>query len=189
MRQGDFLITRDLVISSLFETYPEKGQKIAQALTNAGLHCVGCDASTFETIEAGMYGHGFSDEEIDRLIGELNQIVAEKSDPLTITMTPLAAEKFIAILESEKKAGWALRFGDQPGGCGGFEYTLDYSEKAEADDVIYEAHGVEIHVNKAMLPRLLGTQIDYQENLMGSGFKITNPNVKSSCSCGSSQSY
>ena len=182
-------ITRDMTIDSIFAKHPQKSQRIAQEMTNAGLHCVGCQAATWETLEVGMLGHGFQETEIDELLGRLNQVLAEEIDTSTISLTQKAAEKFKKVLKDEGKEGWSLRFADKPGGCGGFEYLLDFSEKSQEDDVIFQSHGMEIHVNQKVLPRLMGCQIDYAEGLMGSGFKITNPNVKGSCSCGNSQSY
>lgn len=178
-----------MTIDAILGKYPQKSQRIAQELTNAGLQCVGCQAATYETLEVGMLGHGFEEEDIEALLAKLNAALEEESDPTTITMTKRAAEKFQSILEADKKKGWALRFADKPGGCGGFEYVLDFSEKAKDDDEIFSSHGVEIHVNQKMLARLLGCEIDYLEGLMGAGFKVTNPNVKGSCSCGNSQSY
>ena len=178
-----------MTIDDIFTKHPQKGQRLAQEMTNAGLHCVGCQAATWETLEVGMLGHGFQEGEIEALIGRLNEILAEEVNTSTISLTKRAAEKFKEILREEKREGWALRFADKPGGCSGFEYLLDFSEKAKDDDEIFESHGMKIHVNQKVLPRLMGCQIDYQEGLMGSGFKITNPNVKGSCSCGSSQSY
>lgn len=182
-------ITRDMTIDLILGKYPQKSQRIAQELSNAGLQCVGCQASTWETLEVGMLGHGYSDDEIESLLKTLNQVIEEKSDPTTISMTKRAAEKFKAILSADKKEGWALRFADKPGGCGGFEYVLDFSEKPTDNDETFDSQGVKIFVNRKMLQRLLGCEIDYLEGLMGSGFKVTNPNVKGSCSCGSSQSY
>jgi iron-sulfur cluster assembly protein len=75
-----------------------------------------------------MYGHGFTDEEIDRLLGKLNGILGEKEDLTTISLTERAAKKFMEILAEEEKAGWGLRFGEKAAGCSGFEYFLDYSE-------------------------------------------------------------
>lgn len=178
-----------MTIDSILGKYPQKSQRIAQELSNAGLQCVGCQASTWETLEVGMLGHGYDEGAIEDLLEKLNAILEEETDPTTITLTQVAAEKFKGILSADKKEGWALRFGDKPGGCGGFEYVLDFSEKATEEDEVFESHGVEIHVNKKILGRLLGCEIDYLEGLMGSGFKVTNPNVKGSCSCGSSQSY
>ena len=63
------------------------------------------------------------------------------------------------------------------------------TKKANADDQVFPGEGVEIHVNKADVSRLLGSEIDYVDGLNGAGFKISNPNVKGSCGCGKSQSY
>ncbi|MCF7853106.1 MAG: iron-sulfur cluster assembly accessory protein [Simkaniaceae bacterium] len=182
-------ITREMTIDDIFSTFPEKSQKLAQELTNSGLHCVGCSASTWETLEAGMLGHGFSDEDIDSLIGNLNAILEEEIDLSTITMTKRAADKFLKILKEEGKEGYALRFGDKPGGCSGYEYLLDYSELPSDEDEIFESNGISIHVDRSMLSRLMGCEIDYLDGLNGSGFKVSNPNAKGSCSCGSSQAY
>ena len=183
------MIHKDLTIEEILSKYPQKSQRIAQEFTNAGLHCAGCSAATYETLEAGMYGHGFNDEDIEKLIHKLNAVLEEKSDPTTITMTERAAIRFKSVLKEEGKSGWGLRFADKPGGCGGFEYVLDFSKAPEQDDTVFTYFDVDIHVNKNAIDRLLGSEIDYVEGLMGSGFKITNPNVKGSCSCGNSQSY
>lgn len=182
-------IHREMTIDDIFSQFPHKSQKLAQEMTNQGLHCVGCGAATFETLEAGMLSHGFAQEEIDDLISRLNAILAEETDPNTITMTKRAAEKYRQILEGEDKASYGLRFGYKAGGCSGFEYILDYSQKAGADDEVFSSHGMEVHVNRNMVSRLLGSEIDYVDGLNGSGFKISNPNAKGSCGCGKSQSY
>ncbi len=104
-------------------------------------------------------------------------------------MTPKAAEKFKEILAEEGKEGWALRFADRAGGCSGFEYVLDYSEKVTADDEVFHSNGVDIHVNQSAVCRLKGCVIDFVEGLNGSGFKVSNPNAKGACGCGKSQSY
>lgn len=182
-------ITRDMTIESILAMFPYKAQKLSQEITNAGLHCIGCQAAVWETLEAGMRSHGKTEEQIDDLVERLNKLLQEKVDVNTITLTPRAAKKFLAILEEDERQGWGLRFGDKPAGCSGFEYVLDYSEKANDEDTIFVSNGVEIHVNKKTLPRLIGAEIDYVDGLMGSGFKITNPNVNSSCGCGSSHGY
>ncbi|MBI2743361.1 MAG: iron-sulfur cluster assembly accessory protein [Chlamydiales bacterium] len=183
------LIHRDMTIEEILGGFPQKSQKLAQEITNAGLHCVGCQAATWETLEAGMLGHGFPEEAIDRLVQRLNDVLSEPVDLSTIRMTSRAAEKYKQILTEDGKAGWGLRFGDKAAGCSGFEYVLDYSEKAKSDDETFHSNGVEIHVNRQMASRLLGSEIDYVDGLNGSGFKITNPNAKGSCGCGKSQSY
>ena len=183
-------ITRTLTIDQIFEKFPAKAQKLAQELSNAGLQCVGCHASTWETLEAGMYGHDFEDEQIDALIARLNAILAEEEpDKTTITLTKRAGDKYRAILKSEDKKGWGMRLAEKAAGCHGFEYILDYSEKAKGEDKTFTSEGVEIHVSEILIDRLLGCEVDYVDGLQGSGFKITNPNVHSSCGCGTSHGY
>jgi iron-sulfur cluster assembly accessory protein len=182
-------ITRTMTIDAIFSDFPHKSQKIALEMTRRGLQCVGCGAATWETLEAGMFSHGFSDTEIDDLVVQLNKILEEKTDLSTISLSERAANKFKEILAEEGKTGHALRFGDKPGGCSGYEYVLDFSEQPQADDELFSSFGVDIHVKKHLISRLLGCEIDYTEGLYESGFKISNPNAKGSCGCGSSQSY
>lgn len=182
-------ITREMTIEEIFASFPQKAQKIAQELTNTGLHCVGCQAATWETLEAGMLGHGYAEEEVDELLDRLNAILAEKVDLAKINVTKRAAEKFLQILKDEHKEGYALRFGDKAAGCSGFEYTLDFSKAPTEEDAVFHSNGIDIHINKGAVDRLLGSEIDYVDGLNEAGFKVTNPNVKSSCGCGKSQSY
>jgi iron-sulfur cluster assembly protein len=186
---GRTKVSRDMTIEEIFSSFPHKSQRLAQEITNAGLHCVGCQAATWETLEAGMLGHGFSEEAIDDLVGKLNAVLEQEQDLSTISITKRAADKYRQILAEEGKDTWGLRFGDKAAGCSGFEYVLDYSEKANADDRVFVSQGLEIHVNELIADRLLGSEIDYVDGLNGSGFKISNPNVKGSCGCGKSQSY
>ena len=182
-------ITKEMTIEEIFSRFPHKSQKLAQEMSNRGLHCVGCGAATWETLEAGMLCHGFLEEDIEEMVGRLNAILSEKLDLATISMTKKAADKYRHILQEDGKEGWGLRFGDKAAGCSGFEYVLDYSEKALPEDRVFVAHGVEIHVNEGIVSRLLGSEIDFVDGLNGSGFKVSNPNAKGSCGCGKSQSY
>lgn len=183
-------IHRQMTIDQILGMFPFKAQRLSQEITNAGLHCIGCHAATWETLEAGMMGHGMGEEAIEKLVQKLNALLEEPdANPTTITITKRAAKKYLDILAEEGKQGWALRFGDRMAGCSGFEYVLDYSEKAAPDDEVFESHGLQIHVNKGSAKRLLGSEIDYVDGLQGSGFKISNPHVRSSCGCGSSHNY
>jgi len=182
-------IHRQMTIEDIFTHFPHKAQRLAQEITNAGLHCAGCQAATWETLEAGMYGHGMSDDTIDTLVNKLNAVLDEKTDLTSITLTPRAARKYLEILDEEGKHGWGIRFTEEMQGCNGFQYQLDYSETAADNDAVFVSNGIEIHVDKGILPRLLGSEIDYIEGLQNSGFKVTNPNARSSCGCGSSHGY
>jgi iron-sulfur cluster assembly accessory protein len=183
-------ISKEMTIDEILSTFPQKGQKLAAALASVGLECVGCCSASYETLQSGMMGHGMSDEQVNKMVDLLNEILEEKPlDLEKVHLTKSAADKFKEILSEEGKEGWGLRFGDHPGGCGGYEYTLDFSEKPLEDDVVFSCFGVDLHVNKLDLPRLKGSEIDFHNGLRNSGFKISNPNVRSSCGCGSSQSY
>ena len=122
-------------------------------------------------------------------MASMNEILKQTTDLTTISLTKRAADKFIALCKEEGLSKYALRFGDQPGGCSGFEYVLDFSEQASIDDMTFLSFGVEIHVEKESVPRLLGAEIDYYDGLNGAGCKVSNPNAKGSCGCGSSQTY
>lgn len=187
--QEKITIHRQMTIEQILSLFPFKAQKLAQEITRAGLHCVGCHAATWETLEAGMLGHGMNDEQINTLVERLNALLEEEADLSTISITGRAAKKYLEILSEDGKPGWGIRFEERMAGCNGFEYVLDFSEKAEQDDDTYVSNGIEIHVKKAMVSRLLGSEIDYVDGLQGAGFKISNPNARSSCGCGTSHNY
>lgn len=182
-------IHRQMTIEEILGMFPYKAQRLSQEITNAGLHCVGCHAAVWETLEGGMLSHGKTDAQIDELVDRLNALLDEEVDTTSVRITPRGASKFLEILSDEGKQGWGMRFSEEMAGCNGFEYVLDFSEKADEDDEVFISNEIEIHIKKAMVPRLIGSEIDYVEGLRGSGFKISNPNVRSSCGCGTSHNY
>jgi iron-sulfur cluster insertion protein len=103
-----------------------------------------------------------------------------------VTLTARAAEKVKAIREEEKiEPSHGLRLKVQGGGCSGFAYDL-YFDQVQDVDQTFESQGVRMVCDQMSLMYLVGTEIDYVESVQGSGFKFTNPNVKSTCGCGSS---
>lgn len=180
-----------MTIQEILSLFPQKAQRIAQEITNAGLHCVGCHAATWETLEAGMRGHGYTEEAIQKLVDKLNAVLQQKpaGDSSTVTLTTQAAEKFLEFTKAEGMQGCALRFSDKMEGCSGFSYELDFSEKASDNDVVFVSQGIEIHVPKDRAERLVGSVIDYVNSIHSSGFYVENPNTMSSCGCGSSHNY
>ena len=103
-----------------------------------------------------------------------------------VLITPIAAAKVNEIRDAEAiEAGMALRLRVVGGGCAGFSYDLYFDEPAEVDRQV-EIQGVKVVVDEMSLMYLVGTEIDYVEGLQGAGFKFQNPNVKSTCGCGSS---
>jgi iron-sulfur cluster assembly protein len=89
-------------------------------------------------------------------------------------------------LKLEEGAPQFLRIYVQGGGCSGLSYGMGFEKEAEEDDSIIEESGVKVLVDSMSQDHLKGANVDYIESLMGSGFKINNPNVTKSCSCGSS---
>jgi iron-sulfur cluster assembly accessory protein len=103
-----------------------------------------------------------------------------------VMITPMAATKVNEIRDAEGIEGqMALRLRVVGGGCAGFSYDLYFDEPAEVDRQI-EIQGVKVVVDEMSLMYLVGTEIDYVEGLQGAGFKFNNPNVKTTCGCGSS---
>ena len=111
----------------------------------------------------------------------------EPSGPESMVhITPGAAAKVNEIRQAEGiEPNMALRLRVVGGGCAGFSYDLYFDEIAEVDRA-FEITGVKVAVDEMSLMYLVGTEIDYVEGLQGAGFKFNNPNVKSTCGCGSS---
>ena len=83
----------------------------------------------------------------------------------------------------------ALRVAVKGGGCSGFQYVFEIVEKANDDDQVFEKEDCRVIIDKNSLQFLEGAEIDYSEELIGSSFKINNPNATSSCGCGTSFSF
>lgn len=79
-----------------------------------------------------------------------------------------------------------LRIAVKGGGCSGLTYSLEWAEKARERDKIAEREGVRVFIDPKSYLYLMGTELDFAETLMSSGFKLNNPNVKTACGCGES---
>ena len=103
-----------------------------------------------------------------------------------VSLTPIAATKVNEIRDAEQiEAEMGLRLRVVGGGCAGFSYDLYFDSPTEVDQQ-FSVAGVKVVVDEMSLMYLVGTQIDYVEGLQGAGFKFNNPNVKTTCGCGSS---
>ena len=100
-----------------------------------------------------------------------------------IEVTPQAAEKLQAVIEEQGDNGALLRVMVTPG-HGGFQYTLGVEKEAEADDFVIDTDTVQVLVDQESAPLIEGSQIDYVEGLMRSGFVISNPNMAGGCGGG-----
>lgn len=111
---------------------------------------------------------------------------APQSMESSIHITDMAASKVNEIREAEGIEGdMALRLRVVGGGCAGFSYDLYFDTQTEMDKA-FVCNGVNVVADQMSLMYLMGTEIDYIESLHGAGFKFNNPNVKSTCGCGSS---
>jgi len=105
---------------------------------------------------------------------------------MEVIVTEKAAEKIAELAKEDNKENYGLKFYVFPGGCSGFQYGMDFAEKADENDLVLEQHGIKLFVDKDSLDFVKGAKIDFVDSLQGSGFKIDNPNIKSSCGCGKS---
>lgn len=104
-----------------------------------------------------------------------------------ITVTDRAAQEVARIIDEQKLSdATVLRVGVKGGGCSGFSYTLGFDDATSEVDQIFEINGVRVAVDPKSFLYLNGTQIDFEESLMGRGFKFGNPNAAKSCGCGES---
>jgi iron-sulfur cluster assembly accessory protein len=102
-----------------------------------------------------------------------------------INITDRAAEKIKNLLAAEKKEGQGLRLKVVEGGCSGLESKMNFDVPC-AEDKVFEKDGAKVLVDMKSLLYLNGTELDYKEGLMQSGFVLQNPNVTRSCGCGTS---
>jgi len=102
-----------------------------------------------------------------------------------INVTDRAAARIRELLTAEKKEEQGLRVKVVGGGCSGLQYKMDF-DVPKPTDKIFEKDGAKVLVDMKSLLYLTGTELDYKDELMQSGFVFQNPNVKKSCGCGAS---
>jgi len=103
-----------------------------------------------------------------------------------VSLTGKAVEKVKEILDMQDPKPAGLRISVVGGGCSGFSYSMAFENQPNMLDKTYNYEGLKVFVDQASLLYLDGAEVDFVETLEGSGFKFSNPNVKSTCGCGSS---
>jgi iron-sulfur cluster assembly protein len=103
-----------------------------------------------------------------------------------VTLTEKAIGKVKEILDTQDPKPAGLRIAVVGGGCSGFSYSMAFENTPNMLDKTYSYDGLKVFVDQASMLYLEGAEVDYVETLEGSGFKFSNPNVKSTCGCGSS---
>src|SRR5881398_1512409 len=103
-----------------------------------------------------------------------------------VNMTETAISKVKEILDTQEPKPAGLRIAVVGGGCSGFSYSMAFENAPNMLDKIYKYDTLNVYVDQASLLYLDGAEVDYVETLEGAGFKFNNPQVKSTCGCGSS---
>ncbi|MGA2182294.1 MAG: iron-sulfur cluster assembly accessory protein [Bryobacteraceae bacterium] len=103
-----------------------------------------------------------------------------------VNLTERAVGKVKEILSAQEPQPAGLRIAVVGGGCSGFSYSMAFENAPNMLDKTYTYEGLKIFVDQASMLYLEGAEVDYVETLEGAGFKFNNPNVKSTCGCGSS---
>jgi iron-sulfur cluster assembly protein len=102
-----------------------------------------------------------------------------------VTLTDRAAARIKELITADSREGQGLRVKVVGGGCSGLQYKVDF-DAPKVTDKIFEKDGAKLLVDMKSLLYLTGTELDYKDELMQSGFVFQNPNVKKACGCGAS---
>jgi len=105
---------------------------------------------------------------------------------LPVTLTPTAVAKVKEIMAQQDPMPAGLRIGVVGGGCSGFSYSMNFENAAGMMDKVFNFDELKVFVDATSVMYLQGCVVDYVETLEAAGFKFENPNVKSTCGCGSS---
>jgi iron-sulfur cluster assembly protein len=106
--------------------------------------------------------------------------------PQVMSVTPAAAERARALIEGRGKPTVGIRIGVRSKGCSGMSYTLEFADKQEPMDEVVETGGIRLLIDPKASLFLIGTEMDYEEEKLKSGFVFKNPNEKGRCGCGES---
>ena len=106
--------------------------------------------------------------------------------PQAVRLSDAAAERVREILANAEGKYVGLRVGVRNGGCAGMSYTMDYAEAAQPLEEVVEDKGVKVFIDPKAILFLIGTEMDYVEEKLESGFVFRNPNEKGRCGCGES---
>ena len=104
---------------------------------------------------------------------------------MAVTLSENAATQIRKIMGKQPGAEH-LRVAVDGGGCSGFSYRFDFADARNEDDILIERDGASVVIDAVSLPFLDGSEIDYVNELIGSAFKIHNPNATANCGCGTS---
>ncbi len=104
---------------------------------------------------------------------------------MALSMTKTAATHIQKSLTQRGK-GVGLRLGVKTNGCSGMAYLLEFADKIEEEDQVFESQGIKIIVDPKSLIYIDGTELDFVREGLNEGFQFNNPNIKNQCGCGES---
>ncbi len=102
---------------------------------------------------------------------------------MSIQLTTSAINRIIELMKQDSNI-YALRLSVVGGGCSGFSYNFEFDTKSRDQDELFEVQGARLLVDRVSLPLLLGSTLDFKDDLLEQSFIINNPNATSSCGCG-----
>ena len=106
--------------------------------------------------------------------------------PQLMSVTEAAAGRVKSLVEGREKPTAGIRIGVRTKGCSGLSYTLEFADKQEPMDEVVETQGIKLLIDPKASLFLIGTEMDYEEEKLKSGFVFKNPNEKGRCGCGES---
>ncbi len=179
---------KDMTVGEVVAAFPGA----ADILMGYGLHCVGCHANAFETVEQGVMGHGYSQEDLVNLMEDINEAyedeqegverkpVPKEADDMEIELTEKAQEQIEKIAKEEKKEAMPLRIDAQSAGPK-LRYSMNFvtAQETTPNDKGFSFGKVKVVIDKKLYKKLNGLEIDYVKEEKRAGFKMNNPNVPS----------
>jgi iron-sulfur cluster assembly protein len=106
--------------------------------------------------------------------------------PPPLTITPTAIAQIQALMDNRGKETFGVRVGIKTKGCSGMSYTLEFADAPNPFDKVVEQDGIRVLIDPKALMFVIGTQMDFEETDVKSGFTFRNPNEKGRCGCGES---
>ena len=178
-------ISRTMRVAEILAFLPESESLLARY----GLSCFHCSANAYEALDEGCRTHGFTDEDIDDLVTDLNELLGSRPQrPQTLTITLPAAQALLDIAKSEGKAGQVLLVGvDDAGG-----FCMEFQEKATEDSAIFshpDVPAMQLFATSLTLQRIGGSTIDFRDgrfklDLPASKAGLPHDLATNGCGCG-----
>jgi iron-sulfur cluster assembly accessory protein len=103
-----------------------------------------------------------------------------------ITLTDMAVSHLQGLLQQRSQLDQGLRIFVQGGGCAGLQYGMTYEDTSREGDTVVEVKGIRLFIDPFSAGYLEGVCIDFQDTLLGTGFRVENPNAVATCACGTS---